>query len=324
MGIDLKGALKTQDEIMADMFGDNNTGIRELSIADLRPYPNQPFKPYSEDKLAELTADIKDNGIISPVIVRKMKPDETSVYEYYQILAGHNRVRAGELAGLEKVPCIVKTDISDEQAQLIMVNTNLNQRDELLPSEKAFAYKMQMDAIRQQGKRTDLSSRPMVEKINSAEMVGSANNESDRQIQRYIRITYLTSDLLSMVDEKVLPFRAGVALSYLSEDEQDVIYAYIVENNISLSVQNAEDLKRYKQDIEGAVITKDILDNMFAKPVKEKKEKPCKVIISQDYIRKYFDGKNPKEIQEELETILDEYFEKRNQEENSMEVKDYD
>ena len=211
MGIDLKGALKTQDEIMADMFGDNNTGIRELAIADLKPYPNQPFRPYSENKLAELTEDIKMNGIISPVIVRKMKPDETSVYEYYQILAGHNRVRAGELAGLEKVPCIVKTDISDEQAQLIMVNTNLNQRDELLPSEKAFAYKMQMDAMKQQGTRNDFVHN--VHKVDNLQEMGVANNESRRNISYYIRLTYLTSDLLQMVDEKILPFRAGVALS---------------------------------------------------------------------------------------------------------------
>ena len=311
MGIDLRGKLKTQDEYMADMFGDNSTGTREIAIADLKPYPNQPFRPYSENKLAELTEDIKMNGIISPVIVRKMKPDETSVYEYYQILAGHNRVRAGELAGLEKVPCIVKTDISDEQAQLIMVNTNLNQRDELLPSEKAFAYKMQMDAMKQQGKRTDLTSTPMEHKLTTGEKIAQSSGESREQVRRYIRLTYLTSDLLSMVDEKLLPFRAGVALSYLSEDELDVVSDYISLNSISVSVQNAEDLKRYKQDIEGAVITKDILDKMFAKPVKEQKEKPCKVIISQDYISKYFDGKKPKEIQEELEMILDEYFNER-------------
>lgn len=312
----LNTTLRKQEDYFNDIIGDSSVSVRNIAISDLRPYKNQPFKAYSADKLSELAEDIKTNGLMQPIIVRKMQADDENPYDYYQILAGHNRAKACELVGMEKIPSIVKKDISDAEAQLIMVNTNLNQREEILPSEKAFAYKMQMEALKQQGKRTDLTSRQSVAKLNTAEIIGTANNESDRQIQRYIRLTFLTADLLVMVDEKDLPFGSGVALSYLSEAEQNVCYDYMDLNKMVFTVDNSEDIKKFKQDIDGAVITQEILNQLFAKPIKEKKEKPLKITISNDYVNKYFCGKSAKEVEKELVQILEEYFNKQEKELN--------
>ena len=176
-----------------------------------------------------------------------MPPDKECGYDHYQILAGHNRVSACTLLHLETVPSIVM-EVNDDHAQLIMVNTNLNQRDELLPSEKAFAYWMQMDAMKHiSGERTDLSS--IGAKVNTTKTMAENNSESAAQIKRYIRLTYLVQELLDRVDVGNLPFRAGVALSYLSEDEQYAVDAYMEETRRKISLDQAEALKRYSAEM---------------------------------------------------------------------------
>ncbi len=254
-------SIPTPEESFAEMFGNSGETVlvKPLKISDLAPYPDQPFRPYSPDKLKLLAEDIRQNGILSPVIVRPMPPDMERRYDYYQILSGHNRVAAAQLLRMETVPAIIK-EVDDDLARLILVNTNLNQRDELLPSEKAFAYRMQMDAMKHQGQRTDLTSRPLVDKLNTGDMIASGT-DGERQVQRYIRLTYLVKDLLDKVDTGNLPFRAGVDLSYLSEDEQMEVDAYLLETRRKISLEQAAALKRYSAEL--GPITRNNIETLF-------------------------------------------------------------
>ena len=302
MAIDLRGKLKTQEQLMASIYGDKSCGqIEELPLSDLKPYKTQPFKPYHKDKLEELAEYIKQNGLMSPIIVREMHANEEFPFEYYQILSGHNRVNASRLAELDTIQSIIKKDITDEEALLIMVNTNLNQRDKLLPSEKAFAYKMQMDAYEILG-----TNGPSVSKV------AEEHNTNRKEIYRYIRLTYLIEDLLNMVDEEELPFRAGVAFSYLSESEQEICSEYMLAHEMVFKVDEAESIKRYSQELADNEITEETLDRLFSKPTKEQKEKPIKISLSLSYADKYFSGKSSKEIEEELLEILDNHFKANN------------
>lgn len=241
------------------LLGGGEYNIKQLNISLLDPFVGQPFRPYTQEKLKELAEDIKQNGILSPVIVRPIEGGR------YQILAGHNRTNAAELAGLDVIPCIVK-ECDDDLAKLIVVNTNLNQRQELLPSEKAYAYKMQLEAIKHQGQAT---SRQVGEKLLSAEIIAQSNNESTRQIQRYIRLTYLTENLLSMVDNGLFAFMTGVNLSYLTENNQKVLYTYIVKNHKAIKLEQAEALRQLNSDGD---FSPQILHLFFNPPKVEKKK----------------------------------------------------
>lgn len=265
MGLNLRTRVNnvpTPEEAYAQMFGVKlQGGITNIKLCDLRPYPDQPFRLYNEDKLSELAEDIKENGVLSPIIVRPIK-DEAG-YDAYQILAGHNRTNACQLAGLEEIPAIVK-NVDDATAALIVVNTNLNQRDKMLPSEKAFAYKIQHDANKCQGKRNDLTSshdETMLTSHLTTSSHGGTKSESRANKLKYIRLTYLNTPLLDLVDSNDLPFIAGVAISYLSQDEQTLLYQYITQHSIKLSVSQAEDIKRYSTEIE--TITSAALERMF-------------------------------------------------------------
>jgi len=176
---------KEQAAFVISSFASSSDAVTQIQLDMLVPFEGQPFKPYSQEKLMELVEDIKINGILSPVIVRIINDGK------YQILAGHNRTNAGRLAGLTTVPCIIK-QCDDNEAMLIVVNTNLNQRQELLPSEKAFAYKMQLEAMKRQAGRPKDNSRQVVGNLETADIIGQNSNESGRQIQRYIRLTYVT------------------------------------------------------------------------------------------------------------------------------------
>ncbi|WP_101909038.1 ParB/RepB/Spo0J family partition protein [Marasmitruncus massiliensis] len=299
MKIDLKSKLSapTPKEAFNMMLGGTSQkDIRELEISSLIPYPNQPFRPYSEEKLLELAEDIKENGVLSPVIVRPME-------DGYQILAGHNRVNASKLAGLLTVPCIVK-DFDDAMAQLVLVNSNLLQRQELLPSEKAFAYKMQLDAIKQQGKRSDLTLSPMETKFNSAKTIAEINSDSRANIFRYVRLTELIPNLLTMVDGNEIPLRAGIELSYLNEETQSRLLEYIEAYHTKIDLKAAE-LLRAKSD--NGDLTRDKIISLLSKPPKEPKEKtPVKLQTSA--LQQYFPGKKTKEIEKEIMEILEKHF----------------
>jgi len=201
---------------------DEKQGLQELNIANLVPFHNHPFKPYQDELLKEMVESIKENGIITPIVARPIHDEK------YEIISGHNRVNAAKLAGLSTVPCIIK-DIDDATAELEMIETNLRQRTKLLPSEKAFAFKMRMEALKKQGKRSDILSEKWLEqtsestlcqfgtKLNSAEEIAENSDENTRNIFRYLRLTFLISNLLECIDNNELSLLAGVELSYLSE-----------------------------------------------------------------------------------------------------------
>lgn len=299
MKIDLKSKLSapTPKEAFNMMLGGTSQkDIRELEISSLIPYPNQPFRPYSEEKLLELAEDIKENGVLSPVIVRPME-------DGYQILAGHNRFNASKLAGLLTVPCIVK-DFDDAMAQLVLVNSNLLQRQELLPSEKAFAYKMQLDAIKQQGKRSDLTLSPMETKFNSAKTIAEMNSDSRANIFRYVRLTELIPYLLTMVDGNELPLRAGIELSYLNEETQSRLLEYIEAYHAKIDLKAAE-LLRARSD--NGDLTRDKIISLLSKPPKQPKEK-TPVKLQTTALQQYFPGKKTKEIEKEIMEILEKHF----------------
>ncbi|MCI8614368.1 MAG: ParB/RepB/Spo0J family partition protein [Lachnospiraceae bacterium] len=190
--------------------------IEEVAIDKLYPFNSHPFRVLDDEKMQETVESVREHGIISPLIVRPGKEDG------YEIIAGHRRKRACELLGLKTIPCFIR-DLTDEEATIAMVDSNI-QREELLFSEKAYAYKMKLDAVRKQGQRTDLTSRQIVGKLEAADEVGEKSGESGRQIQRFIRLTFLIKPLLNYVDEKRIPFNAGIELSYLEPEGQEQLY----------------------------------------------------------------------------------------------------
>lgn len=210
--------------------------IKDIDISELSPFKDHPFRVLDDEKMQETVESIHGYGVLNPIIVRPKQPHG------YEIIAGHRRKRACEILGFDKIPCIIR-ELSDEEATIIMVDSNI-QRDELLPSEKAFAYKMKLDAVKKQGKRRDLTSCQLDKKLKgkvSSDMIAEEMGESQKQIYRYIRLTHLLKPLLDMVDDKRIPFNAGVELSHLMPDLQETLLktmeAHSVFPNLAQSVQ---------------------------------------------------------------------------------------
>ena len=216
----------------------------DIEISRIHSFVNHPFKVLDDDKMDDLVESIKQNGVLTPVLVR---PDKNNSYE---MISGHRRMHAAIKAGLETIPAIVR-DMEDDEAIVIMVDANI-QREELLPSEKAFAYKMKLEAMKHQGKRVDLeediTSRPLGDKLKSAERMGEEVGESARTIQRYIRLTYLIPELLEQVDNKRIAFRPAVELSYLSEENQYVVENIFEFDEVTPSLSQAIRLKKLEQE----------------------------------------------------------------------------
>ena len=214
-----------------------------LPLSELHTPRNHPFKVIDDAAMQEMAESVKQSGVLSPGIVR---PLESGGYE---LLAGNRRKRASELAGLDQMPIIIK-NLKDDEAIILMVDSNL-QREELLPSEKAFAYKLKLDAMKRQGVRTDLTSVPMAQKSSgktSREILGEQVCESQDQIRRYIRLTELTPDLLELVDEKKIAVRPAVELSYLTQEEQQILYDVIDTDEVFPSIKQAQDLRHYSKE----------------------------------------------------------------------------
>ena len=240
---DLFSTQEERDEAKREM-------IMEISIDEIRDFPNHPFKIRMDEEMANLVESIKQYGVLSPVIVR---PKEDGSYE---MIAGHRRRYASELAEKAEIPCIVR-NLSDEEATILMVDSNL-QREKILPSEKAFAYKMKLDAMKKQGQRTDLTSTPLGQKLGkySVEVLGEQVGESRSQIQRFIRLTNLIPELLELVDNSVLKekdklqiaLRPAVELSYLSEEEQADLYETIESEDCTPSHAQAIKLRKLSEE----------------------------------------------------------------------------
>lgn len=214
--------------------------IHEIPLSEIDEFPNHPFHVRLDEDMDQLVESIKERGIITPVTLRQ-KPDGR-----YEIVSGHRRTKACELAGLATVKAEIK-ELSRDEAIILMVESNL-QRTTILPSEKAFSYKMRLEAMNRQGQRTDLTSRPVVEKLDSAESVGTAQGDSGRQVQRYIRLTHLIPPLLDLVDSGKIAFRPAVELSYLTEDEQNGLLDSISSEQSTPSLAQALKMKEFSQN----------------------------------------------------------------------------
>lgn len=302
---------KNRDENAKNNGTDNQS---TLSISQLKPFSKHPFKPYTGEKLQSLSDSIKDNGLYCPVLVR---PIDDKDYEY-EIVAGHNRVQASKLAGFEEIPCISK-EMTDDEATIAMADTNLQQREEMLPSERAFAYMYKLDAMKSQGKKLTDTSRQLVGKCETADIIGSDNNDSGRQVQRYIRLTHLIEPLLDAVDNAKLKFIPAVNLSYLKPKEQkDLLDILHREENFAVSETQSRDLKEISKtrgllfdDID-KIITDRVSNTVSAFKVPYKK------------VESYFPKTvTPKQFQETLEKALTFYFE-HNQNNDQEPENDFD
>lgn len=229
-----------------DLFPENEDKITEemivsIPLKNIDNFPNHPYKVQDDEKMQEMSESIKEHGVSQPVIVRKKLDGR------YEMISGHRRKRASELAGKEDINAIVK-DLTDEEAVILMVDSNENQREEILPSEKAFAYKMKLEALNKQGKRNDLTLSPMDTKLDSAKNIGKELDESRATVFRYIRLTELIPEVLEMVDEKRIAFRPAVEISYLDDEMQYVLLDIMQFSDITPSLAQAIHIKKLFQD----------------------------------------------------------------------------
>jgi len=227
---------KTDEERSADTL----ERIQELPLDKLLPFPDHPFKVVDDEKMQDTVDSIKEYGVLVPILVRPIDDGN------YEIVSGHRRHHASILAGKTEIPAIVR-EMDDDAAILVMVDSNL-QRETILPSEKAFAYKMKLEAMNRQGRRTDLTSSQIGTKLRSDELIAQQSGESRNQIARYIRLTNLQPELLDMVDNKQMAFNSAVEVSYLPEKEQTQLYGVLEMNECCPSLSQASRLKKYSQE----------------------------------------------------------------------------
>lgn len=250
-------------------------GTIDIDVEAIYPFENHPFKVIDDERMEELTESIRANGVITPVLVR---PDDEGTYE---MISGHRRLRAAKRAGLRKIPAIIK-EMTDDEATIAMVDGNI-QREEILPSEKAFAFKMKMDAIRHQGKGTDATLFPEETKSYSGDIVGKSEGLTRTQVYRYIRLTELVPRLLDMVDEKRLALAMAVELSYFNRNVQQWLYEYIKENGMIKQEQIME-LRQYREDTN---MTQEQLIGILVKSRSTTKKRK-KITITERKLNKYF------------------------------------
>ena len=271
--------------------------IQEIPLSELHPFKDHPFKVKDDDAMIETADSIKKYGVLVPAIARPL-PDGG-----YELVAGHRRRRASELAGKETMPVIVR-DLDDDAATIIMVDSNL-QRENLLPSERAFAYKMKLDAIKNQGARSDLTSTQVAQKL-SVEKVGDDAGVSKDTIRRFIRLTNLIPELLDMVDEKRISFNPAVELSYLDESQQRDFLEAMDGTQNAPSVSQAQQLKKMAQCGEFTY------EKAFDILGQEKKSEQDTVTIKNDILRKYFPRSyTPRQMEEKIIQLLDAWQKKQ-------------
>lgn len=237
---------------------DNKNKIVKIPIYQIEDFPEHPFKVKRDEELNKLAESIKEHGVFNPVIVREIGD------RHYEMISGHRRKEASKLAGKQEINAIIE-NVDDDTATIMMVDSNM-QREKVLPSERAFAYKMKLEALKHQGKRVDLeeksTSGPVGPKLQSAEIIGKENSESMTQVKRYIRLTNLIPEILDMVDEEKIAFRPAVEISYLTDEEQYQLLDAMELNEATPSLAQAIDLKRRSQE---GKLTSDNIDTIIAK-----------------------------------------------------------
>ena len=290
--------LFSTEESRAD---DQREKIVEVPLSELFPFKDHPFKVIDNEAMLDTAESIKQYGVLVPAIAR---PREDGGYE---LVSGHRRKRACELAELETMPVIIRK-LDDDAATIIMVDSNL-QRENILPSERAFAFKLKLEAIKRQGSRTDLTSSQLGTKLSRAdEIVAEQAGSSRNQVQRYIRLTSLTPELLSMVDEKKIAFNPAVELSYLKSEEQLILIEAMDTEQATPSLSQAQRLKKFSAE------GKCNLEAMCAIMSEEKKGEPDRVTLTGDKIKKYF-PKNytPQQMEATIIKLLEGWHKKRTQ-----------
>ena len=266
--------------------------VQEIPLDQLKPFRNHPFKVRDDQRMLDTVDSIREYGVLVPAIAR---PDPEGGYE---LISGHRRKRGCEMAGLQTMPVIIR-NLDDDAAVLVMVDSNI-QREELLPSERAFAYKMKLEALKHQGARSDLTSRQVVGKLEMADVVGQNAGESGRQVQRYIRLTELISELLDMVDERKLAFNPAVEVSYLKRDEQRMLLEAMDAEQTTPSLSQAQRLKKFSQE---GRLTEEAMSAIMSE---EKKSDMDKVTLRSDTLHKYFPKSyTPKQMEQTIIRLLD-------------------
>ena len=266
--------------------------VQEIPLDQLKPFKNHPFKVRDDQRMLDTADSIREYGVLVPAIAR---PDPNGGYE---LISGHRRKRGCEMAGLQTMPVIVR-NMDDDAATIVMVDSNL-QREELLPSERAFAYKMKLEALKHQGARSDLTSRQVVGKLEMADVVGQNAGESGRQVQRYIRLTELIPELLDMVDERKLAFNPAVEVSYLKRDEQRMLLEAMDAEQTMPSLSQAQRLKKFSQE---GRLTEEAMSAIMSE---EKKSEMDKVTLRSDTLYKYFPKSyTPKQMEQTIIRLLD-------------------
>ena len=300
----LNVALKGLDDLFSteeNRQEEQREQVQQIPIDELHPFTNHPFKVLDDEAMTRTVESIAQYGVLAPLIARP-RPDGDG----YEIISGHRRQYAAKLAGLDTLPVIVR-QMSDDAAVILMVDSNL-QREHILPSERAFAYKMKLDAIKNQGARSDLTSRQVVGKLEAADEVGKATDESGRQVQRFIRLTNLVPELLDMVDEKKISFNPAVELSYLdAKQQQDFLEAMDASQNAP-SLSQAIRIKKLAQ--QGEFDYDAVYDIMN----EEKKSELDTVTIKNETLRKYFPRNyTPRQMENIIIKLLDQWQLKKQQ-----------
>ena len=275
--------------------------VQQIPIGELFPFKNHPFKVLDDESMQRTVESVEQYGVLSPLIARP-RPEGG-----YEIISGHRRQHAAQLAGLDTLPVIVR-NMDDDAAVLLMVDSNL-QRENILPSERAFAYKMKLEAIKNQGARSDLTCGQFGHKLNGAkarDIVADESGDNARNVQRFIRLTSLIPELLDMVDEKKIAFNPAVELSYLDESQQRDFLEAMNDTQNAPSLSQAQRLKRLAQEGHFSY------DVAFAVMGEEKKDELDKVVIKNDTLRKYFPRSyTPKQMEDTIIKLLDQWQRKQ-------------
>ena len=280
--------LFSTDESRADI---DREKVMEIPLSELYPFKDHPFKVKDDEKMQDTADSIREYGVLVPAIARPRTDGG------YELISGHRRKRGCELAGLDTMPVIVR-DMDDDAAVIVMVDSNI-QRESLLPSERAFAYRMKLEAIKHQGARSDLTSSQVGMKLQAMDIVGQQAGESRNQVHRYIRLTYLISEILEMVDNKRIALNPAVELSYLKPAEQTMLLDAMDCEQTTPSLSQAQRLKRFSQ--EGKLTE----ESMLAIMSEEKKSDIDRISLPRDTIKKYFPKDyTPKQMEDQIIDLL--------------------
>ena len=271
--------------------------VREIPISEITDFPNHPFQVRMDEKMTEMADSIRQYGVLVPAIVRE-KPEGG-----YEMVSGHRRKAACELAGTQSLPCIVR-NLTDDEAILIMVDSNL-QREQILPSEKAFAYKMKLEAMKRQGQRTDLTLSPVATKFDTASILGQKSGESRDQVFRFIRLTYLIPELLELVDNGKMALRPAVELSYLPEQEQRTLLETIECEECTPSFAQAMKLRKFSQE---GKLNEDVILSIMQEEKPNQKEQ---FRMPKERISRFFAPGTPVQKMEDTIVKALEYYRKR-------------